>query len=168
MTGSSDKAITTLIKDKAYELGFDLCGVAASKVLKEHAPRLRDWCTEGMNGGMIYLSKNIEKRINPKLLFDGTKSVIVTGLNYYTEKKQGWNGVPVLSRYAYGTNYHDVITDKLNQLVDFTKILNPEAEGQVFVDSAPLLEKAWANEAGLGWPGRNSILINDKIGSFFF
>lgn len=168
MTGSSGKTISALIKEKAHELGFDLCGIAASKILTEHETVLRDWCSSGMNGDMTYLSQNIEKRINPALLIPGAKSVIVTGLNYYSEKKQGWDGVPVLSRYAYGTNYHEVITSKLNKIVDFIKILRPEAEGKSFVDSAPLLEKAWAKEAGLGWPGRHSIVINNHIGSFFF
>ena len=168
MTGSSGKTISALIKEKAHELGFDLCGIAASKILTEHETVLRDWCSSGMNGDMTYLSQNIEKRINPALLIPGAKSVIVTGLNYYSEKKQGWDGVPVLSRYAYGTNYHEVITSKLNKIVDFIKILRPEAEGKSFVDSAPLLEKAWAKEAGLGWPGRHSIVINNQLGSFFF
>jgi epoxyqueuosine reductase len=168
MTGSSDKTLSELIKEKAFNLGFDLCGIAACKILKEYEPVLRDWCSSGMNGEMAYLGQNIEKRINPALLVSGAKSVIVTGLNYYSEKKQGWNGIPVLSRYAYGTNYHGVITGKLNNVVDYIKTFRPEAEGKSFVDSAPLLEKAWAKEAGLGWPGRHSILVNNQIGSFFF
>lgn len=168
MTGSPDNTISTLIKEKAFELGFDLCGTAASKILKEHKTIIKEWCSSGMNGEMTYLGQSIEKRMNPSLLVPDAKSVIVTGLNYYSEKKQGWDGVPVLSRYAYGTNYHEVITSKLNKIVDFIKILRPEAEGKSFVDSAPLLEKAWAKEAGLGWPGRHSIVINNHIGSFFF
>jgi len=96
------------------------------------------------------------------------KSIIVTGLNYYTGKKQGGNGIPVISRYAYGINYHDVIRGKLNKIRDFIKSIHPEATGRSFVDSAPLLEKAWGREAGLGWPGKHSVLINRKIGSFFF
>lgn len=168
MTRASNKAISTLIKGKAYELGFDLCGIAASKKLIEKESILINWCLSGMNGEMSYLGRNIDKRIDPSLLFPGARSVIVTGLNYYSERKQGGNGVPVVSRYAYGTNYHDVIIGKLDTLIGYIKGISPETEGQAFVDSAPILEKAWAQEAGLGWQGRHSILINKEIGSFFF
>ena len=168
MTTSADKTLSLLIKEKAYEHGFDLCGIALSKSFKEHEPIIRNWCSSGMNGEMDYLGQNIEKRINPGLLIPGAKSVIVTGLNYYTEKKQGGDGIPVISRYAYGVNYHDVIKDKLYKVLDYIKNIRPEAKGKYFVDSAPIIEKAWAREAGLGWPGRHSILINNKIGSFFF
>jgi epoxyqueuosine reductase len=121
-----------------------------------------------MNSEMSYLERNIEKRINPEFLVTGAKSVIVTGLNYYTDNKQVKEDVPIISRYAYGINYHDVIKKKLNVVLEFIRSLHPEAEGRSFVDSAPLLEKAWATEAGLGWQGRHSIVINSKIGSFFF
>ena len=168
MTNSSDKTLSVLIKEKAYELGFDLCGIAYSKILKEHEPVLKNWCISGMNGDMNYLCQSTKKRINPGLLVPGAKSVIVTGLNYYTDKKQGGDHIPIISRYAYGINYHDVIKEKLNKILDYIKSIRPEAEGKSFVDSAPVLEKAWAREAGLGWPGRHSILINNKIGSFFF
>jgi epoxyqueuosine reductase len=121
-----------------------------------------------MNGDMTYLGHNIEKRTDPRILVPGAKSIIVTGLNYYSEKKQGGNGVPVISRYAYGINYHDVIKEKLNKIRDFIKSIYPEAFVRSYVDSAPLLEKAWGREAGLGWPGKHSLLINREIGSFFF
>ena len=163
-----DSTLSSLIKDKAFELGFDLCGIASSKKLNEKKSILNNWCLSGMNGEMSYLGRNIDKRIDPSLLFPGAKSVIVTGLNYFSEMKQGGNGVPVVSRYAYGTNYHDVIVGKLNKLLNYIKGICPESEGHVFVDSAPILEKAWAQEAGLGWQGRHSILINKEIGSFFF
>ena len=168
MTASADKTFSMLIKEKALELGFDLCGIALSRSLKEREDILKNWCSEGMNGGMSYLSRDIEKRINPEYLVPGAKSLIVTGLSYYTDKKQREPGVPVISRYAYGENYHDVIKRKLDKLLSFIKTINPEAEGRAFVDSAPLLEKAWAVEAGLGWQGRHSIVINKEIGSFFF
>ncbi|MCX6321557.1 MAG: tRNA epoxyqueuosine(34) reductase QueG [Bacteroidia bacterium] len=168
MTTSADKTLSLLIKENAYEHGFDLCGIVLSKSFKEHEPIIRNWCSSGMNGDMDYLGQYIEKRINPGLLIPGAKSVIVTGLNYYTEKKQGGNGIPVISRYAYGINYHNVIKGKLNKILDYIKSINPEVVGKSFVDSAPIIEKAWAREAGLGWPGRHSILINNKIGSFFF
>jgi len=168
MTASADTTLSALIKEKAYSLGFDLCGIAPSKILKEHEPIIKNWCSSGMNGDMNYLGQNVEKRINPAFIIPGAKSVIVTGLNYCTGRKQGGAGVPVLSRYAYGINYHDVITDKLNSILDYIISIRPEAIGKSFVDSAPILEKAWAREAGLGWPGRHSIMINNKIGSFFF
>jgi epoxyqueuosine reductase len=166
MTTSAVKNLSMLIKKKAHELGFDLCGIAPSGILKEHESILKNWCSSGMNGEMNYLGQNIEKRINPALLLPGARSVIVTGLNYYTDRKQGGKEIPVISRYAI--SYHDVIKKKLNIILDYAKSINPEIKGKSFVDSAPVLEKAWAREAGLGWPGRHSILINKKIGSFFF
>ncbi len=160
--------LTNLIKEESSELGFDLCGIAPVRKLEEYKNILRDWCEAGMNGEMAYLGRNIEKRIDPDLLFPGAKSVIVTGINYYTERKQGGNGVPVISRYAYGSDYHDVIMNKLGRLLDFISSQNTIVNGKAFVDSAPLLEKAWAREAGLGWSGRHSVMINNKAGSFFF
>jgi epoxyqueuosine reductase len=168
MATSADKTLSILVRQKAIDLGFDLCGIAPSKNLKEHEPVIVDWCSRGMNGEMNYLSQNIEKRINPALLMPGARSVIVTGLNYFTGRKQGGDGVPVISRYAYGINYHDVIRERLEKILEYIKQVRPETEGRSFVDSAPILEKAWAREAGLGWPGRHSILVNKKIGSFFF
>jgi len=168
MTSSADITTSMLIKDKARELGFDLCGIAPSRSLKEREDVLKNWCSEGMNAGMGYLSRDIEKRIDPEFLVPGAKSLIVTGLGYYTDKKQREPDVPVISRYAYGENYHDVIRRKLDKLFSFIKSIKPETLGAAFVDSAPLLEKAWAVEAGLGWQGRHSIVINKELGSFFF
>lgn len=164
----TNKALSELIKQKAFELGFDLCGIAPSRPLKERENVLKEWCDSGMNSTLSYLEKNIEKRINPEFLVPGAKSVIVTGLNYYTEDKQEKQDVPIISRYAYGINYHDVIKVKLELMLQFIKVVEPEITGRSFVDSEPLLEKAWAMEAGLGWQGRHSIVINNKIGSFFF
>jgi epoxyqueuosine reductase len=168
MNLSTDKDLSRKIKDFAYSLGFDLCGIAASRPLKEREVLLKSWCSAGMNGEMSYLARDTEKRINPEYLVPGAKSLIVTGLSYYTEKKQREPGVPVLSRYTFGEDYHNVITRKLNKLFTFIRSIEPDAQGRAFVDSAPLLEKAWANEAGLGWQGKHSILINKDIGSFFF
>jgi epoxyqueuosine reductase len=168
MATSGDKTLSFLIKEKAKDLGFDLCGIAAARPLAEKEDILKNWCKAGMNAGMTYLARDIEKRINPELLVDGAKSLIVTGINYYTDIRQTEPGVPVLSRYAYGEGYQDVIKEKLNELLTFIKSIEPEAEGQPFSDSAPLLEKAWAAEAGIGWQGKHSIVINKKIGSFFF
>jgi epoxyqueuosine reductase len=168
MNASADKTLSVLIKEKAHELGFDLCGIARSRSLTEREGILKQWCSEGMNAGMGYLSRDYEKRINPEYLVPGAKSLIVTGLNYYTDNKQQKPDVPVLSRYTYGKSYQDVIKNKLYKLLAFIKTIEPETEGKPFSDSAPLLEKAWATEAGLGWQGRHSIVINKEIGSFFF
>lgn len=160
--------LTGLIKNKARDLGFELCGIAPADILAENGEVLREWVASGMNAGMGYLSRDIEKRIDPGSLLPGAKSVIVTGLNYYTEKKQGGGDIPVISRYAYGRDYHEVIMDKLNLIVEYIGELNNNVESRAFVDSAPVLEKAWASKAGLGWQGKHSILVNSEIGSFFF
>jgi epoxyqueuosine reductase len=168
MTTSSGITLSVLIKEKAYELGFDLCGIAPSRALKEREDLIKAWCSSGMNGEMDYLARDIEKRINPEFLVPGAKSLVVTGLNYYTNKQQSEPEVPVISRYAYGEGYQDVIKRKLHKLLAFIKTIEREAEGRPFSDSAPLLEKAWAAEAGIGWQGKHSVVINKKIGSFFF
>jgi len=168
MNSSREKELTALIKEKAHELGFDLFGIAPVRKLKEHESVLRRWCSAGMNGEMTYLGSEFEKRSDPTILFPGARSVIVIGLNYYTSKKQGGNGVPVISMYAYGADYHNVIIKRLTKILDLIRSKEPSVVGKAFVDSAPLLEKAWAREAGLGWPGRHSVLINREIGSFFF
>lgn len=168
MNTAADKNFSRLLKEYAAEIGFDLCGFAPARSLDEHGSILVNWAASGMNSDMAYLGQNIEKRIDPRILVPGAKSVIVTALNYFTEKKQGGNGIPVISRYAYGINYHHVIKIKLNKMLSFIRSIHPEASGKSFVDSAPLLEKAWGREAGLGWPGKHSVLINKKIGSFFF
>ncbi len=168
MKTPADKSLSFLIKKYAAEVGFDLCGFAQARSLEEHRNIIANWTLAGMNGDMAYLGQNIGKRIDPRILVPGARSIIVTGLNYYTEKKQGGNGVPVISRYAYGANYHYVIKSKLNRIISFIKDIHPEASGKAFVDTAPLLEKAWGKEAGLGFPGRHSVLINKELGSFFF
>jgi epoxyqueuosine reductase len=168
MSDYKDKTISEMIKLKASELGFDLCGITPSRPLKEREKILSDWCSSGMNAGMSYLSRDIYKRLDPQFLVPDAKSLIVTGLSYYSDKMQTESGVPVISRYAYGSGYQDVIKKKLYKLLAFIKSIRPETEGRPFSDSAPLLEKAWACEAGLGWQGKHSIVINKKIGSFFF
>jgi epoxyqueuosine reductase len=163
-----DKTLSELIKQKASELGFDLCGIAPSRPLIEREKILSDWCSSGMNAGMSYLSRDIFKRLDPQFLVPEAKSLIVTGLGYYTDNMQSEPGVPIISRYAYGHSYQDVIKKKLYKLLAFIKSIRSETEGRPFSDSAPLLEKAWAREAGLGWQGKHSVVINKEIGSFFF
>jgi epoxyqueuosine reductase len=168
MAIQDDKNFSVLIKEKARKIGFDLCGIAASRSLSEREDILKEWCLSGMNAGMDYLARDIGKRVNPDFLVPGAKSLIVTGINYYAHNKQEESGVPVISRYAYGEGYQNVIKRKLDELLAFIRSIEPEAAGRSFSDSAPLLEKAWAKEAGIGWQGRHSIVINKKIGSFFF
>lgn len=168
MTDSHEYQISEQIRQKARSVGFDLCGIARARALSEAEPVLRKWCSSGMNDTMEYLNSEIEKRIDPRTYFPAAKSIIVTGLNYYSEEGQKGEGVPLISRYAYGKDYHEVIKAKLGLLLEYIKILNPLAEGKVVVDTAPLLEKRWATEAGLGWQGRHSIVINRNIGSYFF
>ena len=168
MNSAREKELTCLVREKAMELGFDLCGIARVRKLDEREPFLIKWVETGMHGGMAFLERDMAKRLNPSILLPGAKSVIVTGLNYFNEMKQGLNGVPVISRYAYGFDYHNIILKKLGQILENIKISHPTVNGKAFVDSSPILEKAWAVEAGLGWQGRHSLLINRKIGSFFF
>jgi epoxyqueuosine reductase len=156
------------IKQKAHELGFNICGIAKSRLLEEYGLRLRSWIDEGMNDIMGYLARDIDKRINPESIFPGAKSLVVTGLSYYSENMQKDPRIPVLSRYTYGSDYHEVIQAKLEKLLTWIKGVSPESEGKPFVDSSSILEKPWGREAGLGWQGRHSVLINKEIGSFFF
>jgi len=156
------------IKSKASDLNFDICGIARVRLLTEREHILKEWVEAGMNDIMGYLAREPEKRLNPGLLVLGARSIIVTGMNYYSEAGQKKEGVPVLSRYTYGKDYHDIIIPKLKELFDFIRSKIPDAEGRVYCDSGPVHEKAWAVEAGLGWQGRNSLLINRDLGSFLF
>ena len=156
------------IKEKALSLGFDLCGIAPARNLDANKKVLKSWIEDGMNDKMSYLGKDIDRRCDPAILFPGTRSVIVTGISYYTKEIRQVKGVPVISRYAYGNDYHIVVKEKLERLLGFIRAESPGAEGMAYVDSAPLLEKAWARESGLGWQGKHSIIINESIGSFFF
>jgi epoxyqueuosine reductase len=168
MTPPGKNDLSRLIKEKAADLGFDLCGIAPARKLREYEKILKNWIAEGMNGDMDFITRSFEKRINPSLLLDGAKSIVVVGLNYFTAKKQGGNGVPVISRYAYGIDYHYLIKEKLSQLLDFIIAFSLDAKGQPFVDGAPVIEKVWAREAGIGWFGKNSLILNKEFGSFIF
>jgi epoxyqueuosine reductase len=168
MEESVENNVSVRIRKKIPELGFDIWGIAKSRSLDEYGPYLEAWVEAGMNDKMGYLARDINKRLNPVNLFPEAKSLIVTGLSYYSENKQKDPMAPVLSRYTYGIDYHEVISEKLEKLLSLIKSLVPGTEGQIVVDTASLLEKAWAREAGLGWQGRHSIMINKNIGSFFF
>jgi len=160
--------LSQLIKGEASRLGFDLCGIAAARPLAERALILSKWCSEGMNHVMKYLERNIDVRTDPEKYFDGARSVVATGINYYSPFSQKDSNAPVLSRYTYGRDYHKVISEKLSLLLDFIQKNEPGIRGRITVDTAPVLEKAWAVEAGLGWQGKNTVVINKEIGSFFF
>jgi epoxyqueuosine reductase len=168
MAAPADIRLSDLIRNKTNELGFDLCGIARVRKLSECKELLAKWCAEGLNDKMTYLTRDPEKRADPEILFPGAKSLIVTGLNYYTDKRQKQTDVPLISIYALGKDYHDLIVARLEQLLSYIKSVDPGAEGITLCDDAPVLEKPWAVEAGLGWRGKHSIVINDTIGSFFF
>jgi epoxyqueuosine reductase len=159
---------TALIKQKAQELGFFYCGISKAEFLEEEAPRLEAWLKQQRHGKMSYMENHFDKRLDPRLLVDGAKSVISLLLNYYTKEKQSDPTAPKISKYAYGEDYHDVIKGKLRQLMQFIETEIGEVSGRVFVDSAPVMDKAWAKKSGLGWIGKNSNLIHPKSGSFFF
>jgi epoxyqueuosine reductase len=159
---------TARIKQKAQQLGFFYCGISKAEFLEEEAPRLEAWLKQERHGKMSYMENHFDKRLDPRLLVDGAKSVISLLLNYYTEEKQTDLTAPKISKYAYGEDYHDVIKEKLRQLMQFIESEIGEVSGRVFVDSAPVMDKAWAKKSGLGWIGKNSNLINPKSGSFFF
>ncbi|TSJ40844.1 tRNA epoxyqueuosine(34) reductase QueG [Mucilaginibacter corticis] len=161
-------AYSELIKAEAKKLGFLFCGIAKAEFLEQEAPRLEAWLNKGMHGEMQYMENYFDKRLDPRLLVDGAKSVISLGLNYYTENTQSDPTAPKISKYAYGKDYHTVIKDKLKQLLAIINEKIGEIGGRAFVDSAPVLDKAWAKKAGLGWIGKNTNLINQKTGSFFF
>jgi epoxyqueuosine reductase len=155
------------IKEWAASLGFLFCGIAKAGFLETEAPRLEQWLKSGYHGQMNYMENYFDKRLDPRLLVDGAKSVISLGLNYYNETLPQEAEYKV-SKYAYGTDYHLVIKDKLKQLLSLIQQHIGEVDGRAFVDSAPVLDKAWAKKAGLGWIGKNANLLNKHSGSFFF
>ncbi|MBA4321877.1 MAG: tRNA epoxyqueuosine(34) reductase QueG, partial [Odoribacter sp.] len=168
MIFSGNKDLSRKIKNFAGSVGLDLIGIAQSKQLNNHKEVINNWLSAGMHADMHFISRDIEKRTDPALLLDGARSVIVAGLNYYPAEIQGGNGIPFISKYVYGKDYHSVLGDKLNSMLDYITYCEPGTVGKVCVDSTPVLEKAWAREAGLGWIGKNSILINKEKGSFIF
>ena len=158
---------TQLIKAEAHRLGFLSCGISKAGFLEEEAPRLENWLNNQMNGQMSYMENHFDKRLNPTLLVDDAKSVISLLLNYYPSEIQNQDSYKI-SKYAYGQDYHHVIKEKLKELLHFIQTEIGEVSGRAFVDSAPVLDKAWAAKSGLGWVGKNSNLITQKVGSFYF
>ena len=158
---------TQLIKTEAKRLGFLSCGISKAQFLEEEAPRLEKWLNKNMHGQMSYMQNHFDKRLDPTKLVEDSKSVISLLLNYYPEQTQTEDSYK-LSKYAYGTDYHFVIKDKLKQLLAFVNEEIGEVYGRAFVDSAPVLDKAWAAKSGLGWIGKHSNLLSQKTGSFYF
>jgi epoxyqueuosine reductase len=158
---------TQQIKDFAKQLGFDYCGIAKAVKLDDDARRLESWLNKGFNGSMQYMENNFELRIDPTKLVPGAKSVITLMLNYFPAEKQNTTA-PKISKYALGQDYHEVIRSKLKLLLEYIKANIGEINGRGFVDSAPVLERSWAQKSGLGWVGKNGNLINKQAGSFFF
>lgn len=157
-----------LIKQKAEKFGFQSCGISKAEFLEEEAPRLEAWLNKGYHGEMKYMENHFDKRLNPTLLVDGAKSVISLSYNYFPKVKIDEINNFKISKYAYGEDYHEVIKDILKNMVAELQEEIGEFGFRVFVDSAPVLEKAWARKSGLGWVGKNANLITKKHGSFYF
>lgn len=160
--------MSALIIAKAKDLGFADCGISAADFLAEEENHLNQWLSEGRHGLMGYMERNKEKRLDPRQLVPGARSVVSVLQNYYPKELLETENNYKISKYAYGNDYHDVIKKKLNLLADYIKQFHPEIIFRVFVDSAPILDRAWAQKSGLGWIGKNSMLITRKEGSFFF
>ena len=156
-----------LIKAEALRLGFSTCGIAKADFLEDEAPRLEQWLKDGYHGEMQYMENHFDMRLDPRLLVDGAKSVISLSYNYFPEQQQNSDSYK-LSKYAYGEDYHHVVKSKLKELHNFIQEEIGEIDGRAFVDSAPIMERAWAEKSGLGWNGKHSLLIQKELGSYFF
>lgn len=157
-----------VIKEEALRLGFMQCGISRAGFLEEEAPRLEKWLNQNHHGKMAYMENHFDKRLDPRLLVEDAKSVISLTLNYFPEQSQTDPDAPKISKYAFGNDYHEVIKEKLFQLLEFIREQIGEVSGRAFVDSAPVLDRAWAKKSGIGWVGKNSNIISKKSGSFFF
>ncbi|MDX1767870.1 MAG: tRNA epoxyqueuosine(34) reductase QueG [Arenibacter troitsensis] len=158
---------TQLIKAEAKRLGFLSCGISKAQFLEEEAPRLEKWLNKNMHGEMGYMENHFDKRLDPTKLVEGSKSVISLLLNYFPGEVQNENTFKV-SKYAYGQDYHHVIKSKLRELQNYISEEIGDVNGRAFVDSAPVLDKAWAAKSGLGWIGKHSNLLTQQVGSFYF
>lgn len=159
---------STIIKNSARQLGFLSCGISKADFLEAEAPKLEAWLRGGHHGTMSYMERNFDKRLDPRRLVPGAKSIVSLLYNYHSDQKQKDPEAPKISTYAYGTDYHLVIKNKLKAFMEIIHREIGEVNGRVFVDSAPVMDKAWAAKSGLGWIGKNTNLISKKVGSFFF
>lgn len=163
------KSFTEKLKEKAREIGFQKVGVAPADALTDEKERLEAWLDAGFHGEMAWMTREPEKRTDPRLIFPGAKSVVVLALNYYTPHEHAKsNEKGKISRYAWGDDYHDVVKEKLRELLNWIKTENAQADGKACVDTAPMMDKAWAVRAGLGWLGKHSNVITKEFGSWFF
>lgn len=160
-------AHTHTVKAIASALGFDACGISRAAFLEDEAPRLEAWLNRNYHGEMAYMANHFDKRLDPTKLVEGAKSVVSLLLNYFPSELQRSDSYKV-SKYAYGTDYHSVIKEKLFEFVSRIREEIGEVGGRVFVDSAPVMDKAWAQKSGLGWIGKHTNLLNKNMGSFFF
>jgi len=158
-----------IIKSQAKSLGFEFCGIAKAEFLEKEAPRLEDWLNKNYNGQMAYMANHFDKRLDPSLLVEGAKTVVSLIYNYYPPERLPEHPEDLkLAKYAYGKDYHFVIKDKLKDMLSQLREQIGDIGGRAFVDSAPIMERQWAQKAGLGWQGKNSLLLNRSMGSFFF
>ncbi|MDR7369231.1 tRNA epoxyqueuosine(34) reductase QueG [Flavobacterium aquidurense] len=167
MTINSKETYSKFIKEEAKRLGFLSCGISKAGFLEEEAPRLEKWLKNNHNGQMAYMENHFDKRLDPTLLVDDSKSVVSLLLNYYPAESQNQESFKI-SKYAYGQDYHFVIKEKLKEFLHSIQENIGDVSGRAFVDSAPVLDKAWAAKSGLGWIGKNSNLLTQKVGSFYF
>lgn len=164
---NSRETYSQFIKSEAKRLGFLSCGISKAGFLEQEAPRLEQWLNNQYNGKMAYMENHFDKRLDPTLLVDDAKSVVSLLLNYYPQETQNSESFKI-SKYAYGQDYHFVIKEKLKELLESIQTEIGAVSGRAFVDSAPVLDKAWAAKSGLGWIGKNSNLLTQKVGSFYF
>jgi epoxyqueuosine reductase len=167
LSHSATSKRTQFVRDLAVKYGFDQCGFSESRRLTEEEPRLESWLTNGYHGKMAYMENHFDKRLDPTRLVEGSKSVISLTFNYFPEKKQR-EDAPKIAKYAYGEDYHFVLKDKLKSMAAEMTQAFGDFNARVFVDSAPVLERAWAAHAGLGWIGKHSLLLSKQRGSFVF
>ena len=165
MSGAAQHA--AIVKQIAQDLGFMACGISKADFLEEEAPRLEQWLTQNYHGEMGYMARNFDKRLDPRKLVPGSKSVVSLLFNYFPNSLPTDENAPKVARYAYGKDYHRVVKDKLFAFMHEIQTKIGAVEGRVFVDSAPVLEKAWAAKSGLGWVGKNTNLIRKQNGSYF-
>jgi len=162
-------SLSNWIVIEAEQMGFDACGIANATLLEEESTHVEQWLDEGREGEMGYLTRNKEKRYDPRLLAEGTRSIVTVLYNYFPKRQIGDGERYKIAKYTYGTDYHDVLKRKLRQLLERIEIQTDKLEGvRIFVDSAPVLDRAWAVRCGLGFIGKNTTLIHPKRGSFFF
>lgn len=157
-----------MIKSRAKELGFMSCGISKAEFLEEEAPRLEEWLKRGYHGEMKWMENHFDKRLDPRKLVEGARSVVSVLLNYQPEQTQSDISAPKVAKYAYGTDYHHVIKKKLRALLNFINEEIGEVGGRAFVDSAPVMDRAWAERSGLGWIGKHTLLLTKGAGSFYF